>query len=455
MKIKHIIATDFMSQWGSGPDVFPDSILELRYNQFNDFFVKTLANQTCKDFKVFVTLHDKIPDTRYAKIIKRAEELGYLWGRRGQLIEQVKKEWFSSDRLIMSRLDLDDLVNNECVSKIHKLAEGVTKPLVYGYDNCIILHGPTGRFYRVPYKYQRSQMQTAIYNTKLTPPSDFVLPNSWDNSCPLKEFKPGAAVLNTDHMSDAAVWYRHENAALFNRADELIAGYQPQTIDTDYFVRRFGTLGLSNLFDFSTVLSVNTQRLNNMYKLFDAHGLPRPRTIGGCTDKSLPDVYCRSHKAHYLAIQDAKKNKWPYVFIIEDDAYPREGCLKELNGMAYPEDADVMLVGYTHGSMKFEPGIWKKITHEETAYGLHAYVVMSTAYDKMLKYYEDTNMRKTGEHLVNGDSLQTGITCYCYGTPMFVQYTQTRSNNGVSGFYYFGEKKTTPEGFKDPKEYGL
>lgn len=232
----HSISTEFMSRKGS----YTDDQLRYWFDLFNNFFVKTLENQTNKNFSVFVEIQDEMPDDRLKFMFERCKQLNWKIGRRHELIKYIKSKWHDNDFIISSRLDCDDLIHAECVSDIQNFAHTITHPIVYGYDNCLLLDGTTNKYYRVPCRFQRSQMQSIIYNTSISSSNKFFLPHNWDNSCPLDSIPEKDVTLFTDHTKDAAVWHRHPKATLWNRFtpdNSQLASIHPKAILT-----RFGTV---------------------------------------------------------------------------------------------------------------------------------------------------------------------------------------------------------------------
>ena len=69
----HSISTEFMSRKGS----YTDDQLRYWFDLFNNFFVKTLENQTNKDFSVFVEIQDEMPDDRLKFMFERCKQLNW------------------------------------------------------------------------------------------------------------------------------------------------------------------------------------------------------------------------------------------------------------------------------------------------------------------------------------------------------------------------------------------
>ena len=454
MKIKHVISTRFMSWGGSGQDVFSDEELKYRFNQFIDFFCKTLDNQSCKNFSVFVVLHDKIPESRYSDVISECHRRGFEFGTLSKLYEYVRRGWFLFDRIIDSRLDFDDLVHKDSVRNLQEYAASVSSPVFRGYDKIMLLDGMSGKLYKESLMYPHSQMFSVVYNSRVTPVSDYIPQYSFDHSSPRRTHL--GAILDTDHTEAAAVWYRHERAALFSRMNKDIGDSVPQDVRADYMVDRFGTVGRPGLFDNSIVLSVDKERLDRLYKIFYGACLPRPRFVGGCSDRTLFSDNRRCHKAHYMAVQMAQEKGLPFVFVLEDDAYPRQDILKRLNELHPPDDADIYLLGYTHGTNVFKQDAWNIIDSHNTAYGAHAYVIMERAYDKVLGWWRNNKeFAKAPEYMWSVDTSLTGLKTYVYGTPLFIQYNVSMSVNKRSGYVFTHCSDNPPEGFLPINKYGL
>ena len=152
----------------------------------------------------------------------------------------------------------------------------------------------------------------------------------------------------------------------------------------------------------------------------------------------------------------AQEKGLPFVFVLEDDAYPRQDILKRLNELHPPDDADIYLLGYTHGTNVFKQDAWNIIDSHNTAYGAHAYVIMERAYDKVLGWWRNNKeFAKAPEYMWSVDTSLTGLKTYVYGTPLFIQYNVSMSVNKRSGYVFTHCSDNPPEGFLPINKYGL
>ena len=90
-------------------------------------------------------------------------------------------------------------------------------------------------------------------------------------------------------------------------------------------------LTTKDLLKHSFVITIDDKRLEWFKKVFKFHGLtPMPKKFQGTTLWYNSNKY-NCYLSHKNAILAAKKRKWPYVCIFEDDAYPVNGVVGKLD----------------------------------------------------------------------------------------------------------------------------
>ena len=196
-------------------------------------------------------------------------------------------------------------------------------------------------------------------------------------------------------------------------------------------------LTVEDLLKHSFVITIDRERYSMFKRIFKAHGLdkPYPRKFDGVTLwYNSPQYNC--YLSHREAIEKAKKLKWPYVCIFEDDAYPCVGVKEELDKYLseIPDDCAALALGWI--SMLSNSGVDGDFINEICCYGSHAYVVFEEHYDDYIELL-DKNPEGDGAFYAtnNNDRLPRSLF---YGTKknMFIQFSTTKSVNNSCGYVY-------------------
>ena len=193
----------------------------------------------------------------------------------------------------------------------------------------------------------------------------------------------------------------------------------------------------------SLVISIDKKRYIEMCKLFRSYGFVTiPDILFGSTFKDKSGQFNCKH-SHMRAVQYAKENKWPYVLIFEDDAYPCDNIIDKFSSYLYalPKDALLVLFGWSNSCAQDFSKPFNKIT-ETAISGSHAYMVFESAYDRFISYHK-ANPKKSADNTV----FKTISPSYVIDYPLFIQHTNEKSMNGHVGFAYYGNHKTPPVGF--------
>lgn len=197
----------------------------------------------------------------------------------------------------------------------------------------------------------------------------------------------------------------------------------------------------------SLVISIDKKRYIAMCKLFQHFGFNTlPKLLFGSTFKNKSGPFNCKH-SHMRAVQHAKKYNWPYVMIFEDDAYPCDDVIHKMEMYLYalPKDASLVLFGWSHSyAQRFDKPFNKII--ENAISGSHAYIIFEQAYDKFISYHKN-NPEKYADNMIFKEINPSYVIDY----PLFIQYTNSKSMNGHTGFVYYGNKTTPPIGFSIQK----
>lgn len=180
--------------------------------------------------------------------------------------------------------------------------------------------------------------------------------------------------------------------------------------------------------DYSYCLSINSTKYEYMCRNFNAVGLRSPIMFPGPTNQKSGSAGCLL--GHKMMITNAKIKKYPYVFIFEEDAYPRPDVLEKFQYLKnkIPINCGLFVMGYSG---------WKgpaiKINNDLfqfpiKPFGSHAYLIHSDCYDAYLrslslikcpdKAFKSTNFTTCQKHpywpnVSNILFIQKNIDCNC------------------------------------------
>lgn len=201
-------------------------------------------------------------------------------------------------------------------------------------------------------------------------------------------------------------------------------------------------LTTQDLLKHSLVINIDDERLKWFKKVFKFHGLtPMPRKFQGTTLwYNSPQYNC--YLSHRNAILTAKKRKWPYVCVFEDDAYPCVNVVEEIDKYLrlLPDDCQVLSLGniMMWAANADDPNFYRSYQ----IYGAHAYVVFQSAYDKYIQML-DKAPEGDGAFYSRFDDILPKDSFYMPKKNLFLQYNNAKSMNNFGGFTYLDIKKCT------------
>ena len=201
---------------------------------------------------------------------------------------------------------------------------------------------------------------------------------------------------------------------------------------------------VKDLLKHSLVITIDDKRLEWFKKVFKFHGIsPMPKRFQGTTLWYNSGRY-NCYLSHKNAILAAKKKRWPYVCIFEDDAYPVknieslvDGYLKEL-----PNECQVLSLGTI---MLWDVrGEHKDFYRSFKSYGSQAYVVFKDAYDKFIEML-DKAPEGDGAFYSRMDDILPKDVFFMPKRNMFIQYNKSDGINNNSGYVYLDTSRLYPK----------
>jgi len=138
-------------------------------------------------------------------------------------------------------------------------------------------------------------------------------------------------------------------------------------------------------------LTINDQRYYELCDNFSKYGLPRPIRFEGLYNPDKLERCCLF--GHMCLIMMARCLDLPYIFIFEDDAYPRKDVVKKLEYYIEnrPSDCGVLVVGRNGEAGEIiKRGDYHIVMHRP--FGAHAYCVYKSAYTELLDSMEKTRI---------------------------------------------------------------
>jgi hypothetical protein len=190
----------------------------------------------------------------------------------------------------------------------------------------------------------------------------------------------------------------------------------------------------------SFVITIDDKKFEWFKKVFKFHGIsPMPKRFQGTTLWYNSGKY-NCYLSHRNAILTAKKRKWPYVFVFEDDAYPVNNVvnLMERYLMELPEDCHVLSFGNIFlWDVQGEHGdFWRSYK----SYGSQAYVVFKSAYDKYIQMLDEAP-EGDGAFYSRKDYILPKNAFFMPKKNLFIQYSESDGVNNNSGYVLLDSSK--------------
>lgn len=235
MKIKHYIVVRFFNKALGNfleKDQLSDKLLSMGVKLLELNLLKSLENQTCKNFELILLIHDKLQQFNndyYQKLLSISQNASFkIWlMTKDQFTILLNQNNDSFDKRIISRVDYDDLLLNIVVSDIQNTALRLQqKPiLVYGYNNGWVWRDDTKQLYKVEKLYNFNGHFSVMQSVILDMSSKIkellkIQPYIWDHSHIAlnidKKYFQKYMQLSFNFNLNAYVWMRHMNTGSIN-----------------------------------------------------------------------------------------------------------------------------------------------------------------------------------------------------------------------------------------------
>lgn len=136
--------------------------------------------------------------------------------------------------------------------------------------------------------------------------------------------------------------------------------------------------------DYSYCLSISNKKYEYMCRNFNAVGLRSPIHFAGPTDQKTPGAGCL--RGHFLMVSQAKQKNLPYVFLYEEDTYPRPDIIQKFNYLktTMPDNCGLFVMGYSGWkgtAIKINKDFYQ---FPVKPFGSHAYLIHRDCYDTYL-----------------------------------------------------------------------
>lgn len=200
----------------------------------------------------------------------------------------------------------------------------------------------------------------------------------------------------------------------------------------------------------SYAITIDKQRFTRFNDLLHAVGFRSSANIlfGSCDPKYSNATNCKL--SHMEAVRKAKANGWPYVMIFEDDAYPCDDVVNEMNSYlnAVPKDAKLVLVGWCSiwGNDQPFTAPYTKIATPSIS-GSQSYILFKEGYDDFLRFHTK-HPEKSADNTVFY-SVKPG---YIINKPLFIQYCSKKSMNNHIGYIFHGHHIEPIKGYSKIEE---
>lgn len=172
---------------------------------------------------------------------------------------------------------------------------------------------------------------------------------------------------------------------------------------------------------------VYARRLALEKALFKYHNLPFPKVfIGESTSGQFADPCCNSY---HMLIQHAIDEDMPFVFSLENDAYPCNGILQRLKDFlvaGVPNDAKMCQLGWIYNKNKINADVHVQKA-DDIVQGTQATIIFKDGYEDILKLLEQKKYI---------DKCQNELGhCYFSTMLMFIQYNFAVSKYSIGSYF--------------------
>lgn len=258
--LKHIVLIRFYCVDIMRRDIiFDDAFLDCEVSVFERFALKSLENQSCRDFTVVVLIHDEIPDDKPAIRRLRAlrTPLDLRVERYGSTRSVIGDIAGDCEYLVTTRMDHDDLVYNGAAAEIRGMCFPRVPFVFNGYDRLITMVGKDWSGSRKFYPDYKgcgaiNIFQSVVLNRGFSSELKYnIFSVSHVNGRPQIEkwysdmgLVPPEGFFNVNHMEDSCVYVKHDHNHSVEVCPIFKDGWHrssvPVGMSLEWFVERFG-----------------------------------------------------------------------------------------------------------------------------------------------------------------------------------------------------------------------
>jgi len=164
-------------------------------------------------------------------------------------------------------------------------------------------------------------------------------------------------------------------------------------------------------------LSISDARFNYTNGIFKKYGLPELIKYRGFTNIDKKERCCLF--GHMSLVMIARYMKLPYIFIYEDDAYPRKDIKEKMEFYIknIPSDCGILVFGRNgeYGRVDLRENYH---IVQQRPFGAHAYLVLRECYDDLIKSFEK---EKIADIALKGDNFTNSFKPYWTNENLFIQ----------------------------------
>lgn len=256
MKIKHYVITRFLSSLnlGLGERIFDEEIIQDGLSYVRSYFVPSMNNQSVKDFTVIFMVNDRhdTENSRIRELYDMPLDMPFKVLKVGEYFDYILKDSEGADKVILTRMDYDDLVNRDAAKEVRGLAERCDCDIFsYGYNTGMILHDGTLYTFTKPGYWKHGYFSifesVCISRKALTPEMNIY---SFTHTALKKEVEKYAEKygLTTTAIAEKEgienfVWVRHRNTGTELLTNTIVSGRkldEKVEMDPSEFITLFG-----------------------------------------------------------------------------------------------------------------------------------------------------------------------------------------------------------------------
>ena len=262
MNIKHIIITRFLCTNFNGisdDKLLSNENIKYHFDLLKSNLLRSLSAQTTKNFELVILIHRNLKKYNKSTLLS-LQQLKYDFPIKLMVVSDLRDYVYgfykNHDRVITSRIDLDDFISHNVIEELQKYSEGVQKICLYGFkDGFTMQMNNDGRhlYYMKPSSYAKKEigylaiLLSLIVNTSSIKVPCTILDTKDHTDCitflkqnPQKfgldviDFKHYHYVNYAENQTYTYIYYRH-NKSDSVRCGQKIDQYNDVEIKEKYF----------------------------------------------------------------------------------------------------------------------------------------------------------------------------------------------------------------------------